>query len=104
MRFIKHPTFDFADNLNSPPSIKDNKTKKNIISAFYVEGGMPIINPEREFLKYQKPLPYDKFTKIYANDEEIKVLFDYKLEDESIDSFWGSPCGDKLLTINTLFQ
>ena len=57
MRFIKHPTFDFADNLNSPPSIKDNKTKKNIISAFYVEGGMPIINPEREFIKYQKPLP-----------------------------------------------
>ena len=29
------------------------------------------------------------------------MLFDYKIEDKFIDSFWASPSGDKLLTINT---
>ena len=59
------------------------------------------MEPKQDCLKHQKPVPYDWFSKTYQDDEEIQPLFDYILEDESINSFWASPTGDKLLTIST---
>ena len=39
---------------------EDEKMKKQpVISAFQVEDGMPKMEPEKECLKYQKPMPYD---------------------------------------------
>jgi hypothetical protein len=78
--------------------------KKVSIEAFEVEDGIPKMEPEKEWLRYSKPIPYDLFTQTYEDDKAIQPIFNYILEDSSIDSFWASPKGDKLLTINTHYE